>query len=85
MPVRTRAIASALFLGVLLVTVSSSARPVSQSPPEARATPTPCIPRDKCCRVCTEGKACGKACIAASKPCHTPRACACNESEVCAE
>ena len=44
-----------------------------------------CIPPIKCCRVCTEGKACGNTCIAADKTCHKGRGCACSASEVCAE
>lgn len=49
------------------------------------ATPNACIPPIKCCRVCTEGKACGNTCIAADKTCHKGRGCACSASEVCAE
>lgn len=58
-----------------------------------RAMPTPpreaprrrgsCIPRDRCCRVCGKGKACGDSCIQASLTCHKGRGCACDGSEVC--
>lgn len=47
-------------------------------------SPAACIPAEKCCRVCSAGKACGKSCIQASKQCHKGRGCACNESEICA-
>lgn len=42
-----------------------------------------CIMADKCCRVCSTGKACGNSCIQASKTCHKGRGCACNEAEIC--
>lgn len=45
--------------------------------------PNACTPAEQCCQICTVGKACGKACIQASKICHKGRGCACNASEVC--
>ena len=42
-----------------------------------------CIPRERCCKVCTKGKACGNTCISASYTCHKGRGCACNASEIC--
>lgn len=57
------------------------------APPRARPTPPPrprdCIPRSRCCRVCTKGKACGNSCISASYTCHKGRGCACDSWEVC--
>ena len=35
-------------------------------------------PEPNCCRVCTTGRACGDACIAASSNCNQPPGCACN-------
>jgi hypothetical protein len=32
----------------------------------------------KCCKVCTKGKACGDSCIARDKVCHKGAGCACN-------
>ena len=49
------------------------------------ADPPSCTPADRCCRICTTGKACGKTCIAESKTCHVGRGCACNAEEVCAQ
>ena len=43
-----------------------------------------CIPRHRCCRVCTTGKACGNSCINARLNCHKGRGCACDGYEVCA-
>jgi hypothetical protein len=43
-----------------------------------------CIPQAECCWVCSKGKACGNACIAAWKECHKGRGCACNADEICA-
>lgn len=31
-----------------------------------------------CCKVCTQGKACGDTCISNSYNCNTPPGCACN-------
>jgi len=42
-----------------------------------------CIPREKCCRVCTTGQACGASCISQSYTCRKGRGCACNADEVC--
>lgn len=42
-----------------------------------------CVPAEKCCKVCSAGKACGNSCISASKNCHKGRGCACNAAEVC--
>jgi hypothetical protein len=50
----------------------------------AGASENACIPADKCCRVCSAGKACGNTCIQASKVCHKGRGCACNDAEICA-
>ena len=42
-----------------------------------------CIPRDRCCKVCSKGIACGNSCISANKNCHKGRGCACDEDELC--
>lgn|GEM_PF-984060 len=47
------------------------------------ADPRDCIPRSRCCRVCTIGTACGDSCINQCYNCHKGRGCACNASEVC--
>lgn len=56
--------------------------------PELELEPAPasageCTPAEKCCKICDEGRACGKTCIAKNKTCHVGRGCACNASEVC--
>lgn len=33
---------------------------------------------DKCCKVCTTGKACGDSCISRKYQCHQPPGCACD-------
>lgn len=45
---------------------------------EMRSLPLPTPPRT-CCRVCRSGQACGNTCIAASRTCHAPPGCACDE------
>jgi len=72
---RAHACVLAMVFGVLSMAIPSSAEPVR--------APKTCIPPEKCCEICTVGKACGKACIQASKRCHKGRGCACNASEVC--
>ena len=42
-----------------------------------------CTPRRACCRVCSQGKACGNSCINRNFTCHQPPGCACDEVEVC--
>jgi len=42
-----------------------------------------CIPREECCRVCSQGKACGDSCIRANFKCHKGNGCACDEEDVC--
>jgi len=42
-----------------------------------------CIPADRCCKICSKGKACGNTCIRRTYNCHVGRGCACNADEVC--
>ena len=42
-----------------------------------------CVPREQCCKVCSQGKACGNSCIRASYTCHKGVGCACDEENVC--
>ncbi len=42
-----------------------------------------CAPRPQCCSVCSAGKACGDACIAAHFTCRQGLGCACDLGEVC--
>ena len=42
-----------------------------------------CIPRTKCCKVCTKTTACGNTCTNSAYQCRKPRGCACNAKEVC--
>ena len=42
-----------------------------------------CIPADKCCKICSKGKACGNTCIRRSYECHVGHGCACDADEVC--
>lgn len=56
-------------------------------PPRASLPPPPaepgCIPRSRCCKVCSEGKACGASCISRRYTCRKGRGCACNAWEIC--
>lgn len=45
--------------------------------------PPGCVPPEECCKICSDGKACGDSCISRSFTCRRPRGCACNASEVC--
>jgi hypothetical protein len=42
------------------------------------ATPEAAIAQQRCCKVCTTGKACGNTCIARDKQCHVGPGCACD-------
>ena len=42
-----------------------------------------CTPRTACCRVCSQGKACGDSCINRHFNCHQSSGCACDEADVC--
>lgn len=42
-----------------------------------------CIPIEKCCKICDEGKACGNSCIYRGFTCHKGRGCACDASALC--
>jgi hypothetical protein len=44
-----------------------------------------CVPAERCCRICEEGKACGDSCIRKTFNCHKGHGCACNQSEVCGD
>lgn len=35
-------------------------------------------PRRGCCKICSQGKACGDTCIAKTDTCHSATGCACN-------
>ena len=70
-----------LLVAAVLTLVGVGAYVVVHQPvPAAEAG---CIPHDKCCRVCSKGKACGDSCIKREYTCTKPRGCACNSSEVC--
>ena len=63
-------------------------RPETSSPAptthERAASPSGCVPRDQCCKVCRKGQACGDSCISASSTCRKGRGCACDSVEVSA-
>lgn len=44
-----------------------------------------CIPRSQCCRVCSEGKACGNWCTKAIFNCEKARGCACDAGKICSQ
>ncbi|HEY8076277.1 MAG TPA: hypothetical protein VIF62_19260 [Labilithrix sp.] len=67
----------ALAVSTLALWTSMSAQP--------HAIADACIPPIKCCRICTQGQACGNTCIAKDKQCHKGRGCACDVGDVCAE
>jgi hypothetical protein len=85
MGISARALLVASVLTTLLVAIPSAATEAEMRSEAREAPPKACTPREKCCEVCTIGKACGKACIQASKKCHKGRGCSCNASEVCEE
>lgn len=41
-----------------------------------------CIPRERCCKICSKGKACGNSCIRRDYTCRKGRGCACNAYEL---
>jgi hypothetical protein len=51
--------------------------------PADEPDPQACIPREKCCKVCRKGKACGNTCISRAYECHVGRGCACDADEIC--
>lgn len=70
---------------LVAVPLSSSAsdEPAALDAPAAPHESGACVPQEKCCKVCSAGKACGNSCISAAKSCHKGRGCACNDSEIC--
>ena len=40
--------------------------------------PTAAAAQQGCCKICTQGKACGNTCIARDKQCHVGPGCACD-------
>lgn len=66
-------VSSPLFRGYVPEGVLATARPAPTPAPETRPTP-----RRNCCRVCTNGKACGNSCIARNRTCRQPPGCACD-------
>ena len=52
---------------------------ISQRLPVQRS----CTPRSQCCKVCSEGKACGNSCISRSLTCRKGAACARDSADVC--
>ena len=86
---RKRASALAIVSTLIAIPCSSQANAppfaerAATEAPAPSAPPTTCISADKCCRVCSAGKACGNSCIQATKTCHKGRGSACDESEIC--
>lgn len=74
---------SFLVVGASLVAVPSAAEPDAGARGDGIETPSTCIPAERCCQVCGDGRACGNSCIQARKTCHKGRGCACNAAEVC--
>jgi deoxyribonuclease-1 len=46
---------------------------------------TACRERANCCRICSDGQACGDVCIGVSTPCGEPPGCACDAVGICAD
>ena len=65
------------------VPVSPPLRRPAPAPPLPTTNPRNCIPRSRCCKVCTTGQACGNTCISARYTCHQGRGCSCDSYEVC--
>jgi hypothetical protein len=72
-------IALACRAAVLLALVIGATSAESLTLTEARK----CTPREKCCKVCSTGKACGDSCISKKYTCHKKSGCACDSSGVC--
>lgn len=84
MALYARTLTAAFVASIVSMTIPSAAEPAAaEDGPATDPVRGSCIPAEKCCRVCSAGKACGKSCIQATKQCHKGRGCACNESEVC--
>ncbi len=79
--IASRTAVLAIVVLVLALPLSSAASDAGEPIPTDDAPS--CIPADKCCKVCSAGKACGNSCIQATKTCHKGRGCACNATEVC--
>ena len=73
-----RVLVIAFVLSAATVAIPSAADVASDAP-----APVACSPAEKCCRICSQGKVCGKTCIQATKTGHVGRGCACNTDEVC--
>lgn len=77
-----RTLVVAITFATLSVAFSASADETTE---DTRPIATSCTPPIKCCRICTNGKACGNTCIAATKSCSKGKGCACDVADVCAE
>lgn len=56
---------------------------VAAAPSTAGSRSGRCTPREECCKICDEGKACGNSCIRRSYNCHKGVGCACDAESVC--
>ena len=65
-----------------LACVGGATEEVTPPPPSQRAPPPPPTRTQRCCRVCTTGKACGNSCINRNHTCRQPPGCACNGDEI---
>ena len=77
---------AAFVVALIAIPLSSRTSEAARGPSEGAvspAAPGTCTPAEKCCRVCSAGKACGNSCIQATKVCHKGRGCASNEAEIC--
>jgi hypothetical protein len=78
-PFRICAAAFGLILATATASLGNDMQPAwnSASAPEFTSDPSEAIPK-ACCKICSNGKACGNSCIAKNKDCHQPPGCACD-------
>lgn len=67
----------------LLLWLVLSAADLGYAAASARVASQYCVPAETCCKVCTQGKACGDSCISASNECHEGQGCACDSVAIC--
>jgi hypothetical protein len=70
------------FASVSVLVVGSPLLMGEPQPLKNQLSPT-CIPRAQCCRICTEGPACGNWCTKAIFNCQKTPGCACDAGRVC--
>ena len=71
-------VAQAVAVALLLVAAPSGIARADQAPVVTPLPTSTAQAPEQCCRVCRKGKACGDACISATKQCKKEHGCACS-------